>query len=76
LAPTKDFIQQHSIDFIIHGDDFTEEHLYTYFADAMAMNIMRLTPYTQGISTSDIIERIKKSTLIEVTKIISDLFPL
>ena len=76
LAPTKDFIQQHTIDFIIHGDDFTEEHLYTYFADAMAMNIMRLTPYTQGISTSDIIERIKKSTLIEATKTMRDLFPL
>jgi len=61
LAPTREFLELHNIDFVIHGDDFTEEKLYTYFADPMALDMMRITSYTQGISTSDIIERIKKS---------------
>src|SRR5579862_374406 len=61
LTPTKEFLELHNIDFVIHGDDFTEEKLYTYFADPMALNIMRITSYTKGISTSDIIERIKNT---------------
>ena len=60
LIITKDFIIKHQIDFVVHGDDFKQEHLMTFFADPIAMNIMRITPYTQGISTTAIIERIKK----------------
>lgn len=63
LAPTKEFIEKHHIDFVVHGDDFKEEQLQIYFADPMALNIMRITAYTPGISTSQIIERIKKSPL-------------
>ncbi|HJZ24260.1 MAG TPA: LicD family protein [Candidatus Babeliales bacterium] len=63
LAITKDFIAQHNIDFVVHGDDFTQEQLQTYFADAIALNIMRITPYTKGISTTQIIERIKNSLI-------------
>ena len=59
LAITKNFIEHHNIDLIVHGDDFKKEQLHTYFADAMAINIMRITPYTPGISTTQIIERIK-----------------
>ena len=62
LSITKDFIEQHHIDFVIHGDDFDKQKLHTYFADPVAMNIMILTPYTKGISTSEIIERIKKAS--------------
>lgn len=61
LSINKEFIEQHAIDFVIHGDDFTEQLLLTYFADPMAMNIMRITSYTPGISTTQIIERIKKA---------------
>jgi cytidyltransferase-like protein len=64
LIVTKEFIQQHGIDLVVHGDDFNpiqlRTHLRTYFADPVAMNIMRIIPYTQGISTSEIINRIKK----------------
>lgn len=61
LAITKDFIERHNIDLVVHGDDFTKEQLQTYFADPVAMNIMHITSYTQGISTTEIIERIKNS---------------
>jgi cytidyltransferase-like protein len=59
LTITQDFITQHAIDFVVHGDDFKKEQLFTYFSDAIAMNIMRVTSYIQGISTTQIIERIK-----------------
>jgi len=61
LAVTKEFIQEHTIDYVVHGDDFKQDTLITYFADPLAMNMMRITPYTQGISTTMIIERIKKA---------------
>ena len=61
LIVTKDFIEFHNIDFVIHGDDFDQNKLDTYFAEPIVMNIMRIAPYTQGISTTTIIERIKKS---------------
>ncbi len=59
LAPTKEFLALHNIDFVVHGDDFDEEKMYTYFSDPINMNIMRIIPYTKGISTSEIIKRIK-----------------
>lgn len=62
LACSKDFLERHNIDCVVHGDDFDEEKLYTYFSAPMAMNIMRVTPYTKGISTSQIIDRIKKAS--------------
>jgi len=62
LTITKDFIEKHTIDFVIHGDDFDEQKLQAYFADPVALNMMILTSYTPGISTSDIIERIKKAS--------------
>jgi len=61
LVVTKDFIEKHHIDYVVHGDDFKESALATYFSDPVAMNIMRITPYTEGISTTLIIERIKKT---------------
>lgn len=76
LAPTKEFIKIHNIDFVIHGDDFTEEQLQTYFADPIAMNIMRVTPYTKEISTSDIIRRIQNFPLITKNETLYNIFPL
>ncbi|HLJ31271.1 MAG TPA: adenylyltransferase/cytidyltransferase family protein [Candidatus Babeliales bacterium] len=62
LAVTKDFIDKYNIDIVVHGDDFNEKKLKNYFADPVAMKIMRLIPYTEGISTSDIINRLKKAS--------------
>lgn len=63
LTVTKDFIESHAIDLVVHGDDFDQNKLEFYFAAPLIMNIMRIIPYTQGISTSAIIERIKKALL-------------
>lgn len=68
LIVTKEFIQQHNIDLVVHGDDFNPTQLRTclrtYFSDPVAMNIMRIIPYTPGISTSEIIARIKKASAL------------
>ena len=53
-----DFIREHNIDVVVHGDDpsphFMEQHKVP-----LELGIMKYTPYTQGISTSDIIKRLR-----------------
>lgn len=60
LCTTKEFITKHHIDIVVHGDDFDKETCMYFFADPIEMHIMRLLPYTPGISTSAIIKRIKE----------------
>jgi cytidyltransferase-like protein len=58
LVITKDYIKENKIDFVIHGDDtnvlFNEQHKIP-----LEMGIMKYVKYTKGISTSEIIKRIK-----------------
>ena len=58
-----DWIAQHYIDFIVHGDDFFEEELVHYYSVPIVMGIFRTIPYTPGISTTEIITRCKDSDL-------------
>ena len=55
---TKDYIKEHNIDLIVHGDDtseaFNEQHKIP-----LEMGIMKYVKYTRGVSTSEIITRIK-----------------
>jgi cytidyltransferase-like protein len=53
------FIAKHKIDYVVHGDDFDRLKLELYFADPMASNILRVVPYTPGISTTTLLERIR-----------------
>jgi cytidyltransferase-like protein len=59
LVITNDFMSLHNIDYVVHGDDFNRIKLETYFLDPLLDNKMRIIPYTQGISTTDIILRIQ-----------------
>ena len=59
LEITRDFIKQYRIECIIHGDD-TSEELKKQHQAAIKMGIVRYLPRTKGISTTDIIERIKR----------------
>ncbi|MBA3604032.1 MAG: LicD family protein [Parachlamydiaceae bacterium] len=62
LIITKSFLAEHKIDYVVHGDDFNREKLIHYFSDPLDMNIMRITPYTPGISTTSIIERVRENS--------------
>eukprot|EP01100_Stratorugosa_tubuloviscum_P010703 TRINITY_DN461_c1_g3_i2.p1 TRINITY_DN461_c1_g3~~TRINITY_DN461_c1_g3_i2.p1 ORF type:complete len:149 (-),score=63.96 TRINITY_DN461_c1_g3_i2:95-541(-) len=59
LVITKEFIEQHDIHIVAHGDDFDTEKMRKYYSVPMDMGIFRTLPYTQGVSTSDILLRIK-----------------
>jgi len=52
------FIQQHQIDLVVHGDDYSQDQLNYTHSVAIEMGILRTVPYTRGISTSDLIQRV------------------
>ncbi len=59
LSVTREWIEQHEIDLVIHGDDFTEELYQLCYKIPVEMGIFRTVKYTPGISTSEIIARCK-----------------
>jgi len=60
LQITKEFIEKYGIDIVVHGNDMNEEMLKFLYPAPIEMGILRLLPYTKGISTSNIIQRIVK----------------
>ncbi len=52
------WIDQHSIQLVVHGDDYSQEQLEYIYKVPMGMGILRAVPYTKGISTTEIIRRI------------------
>ncbi len=62
LRATEEFIQEHKIDFVIHGDDFDPASpiCQDQYAVPIKLGIFKTVPYTQGISTTDTIDRIKQ----------------
>lgn len=51
----QEFLEKHKIDLCVHGTDNKCEKLYAW---AHEQHMMRFLPYTDGISTSDIVKRI------------------
>ena len=54
------WIEKYDIHLVVHGDDFTQEQLEYYYKVPLEMGILRTLPYTQGISTTEIIRRIRE----------------
>ena len=52
------WIDQHSIQLVVHGDDYSQEQLEDIYKVPMGMGILRTVPYTNGISSTEIIRRI------------------
>ncbi len=61
LTVTREWIERHEIDLVVHGDDFTEEQYKLCYGTPIEMGIFRTVTYTPGISTSEIITRCKAS---------------
>lgn len=53
------FLKAHAVDLVVHGDDFTGERARECYAVPIDLGIYRTVPYTAGISTTDIIERLR-----------------
>ncbi|MES2344908.1 MAG: adenylyltransferase/cytidyltransferase family protein [Chlamydiota bacterium] len=58
LRLTEHMIKDLHIDYIVHGDDFNQDTLEDQYGAALKLNIFRSVPYTSGISTTQIINRI------------------
>ncbi|MCH8938350.1 MAG: adenylyltransferase/cytidyltransferase family protein [Gemmatimonadetes bacterium] len=61
LVVDRAWIELHRIDFVVHADDLDEDELDRLYRAPREMGIFRTVPYTHGISTTEIIERIKRS---------------
>jgi len=59
IGITEEWIKKHNIDIVVHGDDFDEEKKQSQYAVPIKMGIFRTTPYTPGISTTEILNRIR-----------------
>ena len=59
LTIDRAWIEKHRIDLILHGDDFNSEMEELCYKTPIALGIFRRVPYTPGISTTEIIARIK-----------------
>lgn len=57
---SKEKIRELGIDCIVHGDDIQKELMQEHYQSAIDLGIFHLVPYTPGISTSDIIQRVAK----------------
>lgn len=60
LRVTEEWLREHQIDIVVHGDDFDEKLLQDQYGIPIQMGIFRTVPYTKGISTTEIIQRIKE----------------
>ena len=59
LTIEREWIEKHDIDLILHGDDFSRDLEQLCYKTPMEMGIYRTISYTEGISTTEIISRIK-----------------
>jgi cytidyltransferase-like protein len=60
LVVSREWIDEHRIDLVVHGDDLAEEMLMLMYRAPHELGILRLVPYTAGISTSELIERVRR----------------
>lgn len=59
LRTTEEYLNEHKIDLVIHGDDFDENALKDWYSVPMRLGKFKTVPYTKSISTTQIIQRIK-----------------
>ena len=57
----RDWIEKHNIQLVVHGNDYSQEDLNKTHAVPIEMGILRMVPYTAGISTTEIIRRCKEA---------------
>jgi len=63
LEITQDWIDTHNIDLIMHGDDVDPAVRDRWYGVPIELGIYRSVGYTEGISTTELISRIKSADL-------------
>ncbi|NUR00122.1 MAG: adenylyltransferase/cytidyltransferase family protein [Streptomyces sp.] len=54
---TTDFLDEHDIAVVVHGDDLSPDAVEEVFGPVAAAGKLRLVTYTPGVSTTDLIRR-------------------
>ncbi len=57
------WIEKYRIDLVVHGDDYSSEQAESSHEVPIRLGILRMVPYTPGISTTEIIRRCKEAGL-------------
>lgn len=57
---TNEIIDQHKIDIVIHGDDFSNHDVLKHYKVALDRGIYLTVPYTKEISSTKVISKIEK----------------
>jgi ethanolamine-phosphate cytidylyltransferase len=55
---TEEFLAEHHIDVVVHGDDLTPAGAETVYGTAVAAGKLEYVPRTGGISTTELIQRV------------------
>ena len=58
LHITPEYLEEHRIDLVVHGDDISDANKHLMYGEAIALGKFKLFPYTTGISTTDLIKRV------------------
>ncbi len=58
LRLTEEMVRDLGIDYVVHGDDFNKDLVEDQYGVALKLGLFRTVPYTPGISTTQIIQRI------------------
>ena len=60
LRLTEELIREHRIDIVVHGDDFNMDMIEDQYSVPYRLGMFRTVPYTKGVSSTEIIQRIKR----------------
>ncbi len=66
LRVTREFIAEHELDVVVHGDDLDEDALEMMYRDPRDMGILTLVPYANGVSSAAIMERVRRRSFYVV----------
>lgn len=59
LKLTEAYLTKHRIDLVVHGDDISPESEQQMYSVPKQLGKYKTIPYTKGVSTSDVIRRIR-----------------
>jgi len=66
LAVSREWIEEHALDLVVHGDDLDEESLGVRYGVPRDLGIFRLVPYANGVTTAEIMERVRRRSFTVV----------
>lgn len=65
---TAEFLDEHHIDLLVHGDDSNEDQLRYFYGESIRRGQFQTVAYTPGITTTGIIQRIRDRPASELDR--------